>query len=56
MDRFTGNRRFYVLLYVVGFLALLPRASGGYSWHEMWGVIKEVIVYSAVIYRLVDLA
>ena len=56
MDRLTSNRRFYVLLYVVGFLILLPYASKGYSWHEMWSVIKEVVVYNAVIYRLVDLA
>ncbi len=56
MDRLTSNRRFYVLLYVLGFLILQPYASKGYSWQEMWSVIKEVVVYNAIIYRLVDLA
>lgn len=56
MDRLTSNRRFYVLLYVLGFLVLLPYASRGYSWPEMWSVIKEVVVYNAFIYRLVDIA
>ena len=56
MDCLTSNRRFYVFLYVIGFLVLLPYASKGYSWQEMWSVIKEVVVYNAVIYRLVDLA
>ncbi len=55
MDRLTSNRRFYALLYVVGFLILMPYASKGYSWHEMWSVIKEV-VRNAAVYRLVDLA
>ena len=56
MDYLTSKRRFYVLLYVLGFLVLLPYSSKGYSWHEMWDVIKEVVVYNAIIYRLVDLA
>ncbi len=56
MERLTSNRRFYVLLYVLGFLVLLPYASRGYSWPEMWSVIKEVVVYNAFIYRLVDIA
>ena len=56
MDRLTSNRRFYVLLYVLGFLILQPYASKGYSWPEMWNVIKEVVAYNAIIYRLVDLA
>ena len=56
MDHLTGRRWFYALLYVLGFLILLPYASRGYSWHEMWDVIKEVVVYNAVIYRLVELA
>ena len=56
MDYLTSRRRFYALLYVLGFLVLLPYASKGYSWPEMWDVIKEVVVYNAIIYRLVDLA
>ena len=56
MDYLTSRRRFYALLYVLGFLVLLPYASKGYFWPEMWDVIKEVVVYNAIIYRLVDLA
>jgi len=54
MDYLTGKRRFYVLLYLC-FLVLLPYASKGYPWHEMWSVIKEVVAYNAIIYVLVDL-
>ena len=36
MDYLTGKRWFYALLYVLGFLVLLPYASKGYSWQEMW--------------------
>ncbi len=50
MDYLTGKRGFYALLYVLGFLVLLPYALKGYSWHEMWDVIKEVVVYNAIIY------
>ena len=56
MDYFTGKRWFYALLYIIGFMVLLPYASKGYSWHEMWDVIKEVVAYKAIIYKLVDLA
>ena len=56
MDILTSKKRFYVLLYVLGFLVLVPYASKGYSWPEMWDVIKEVVVYNAIIYKLVDLA
>ena len=56
MDYLTGKGWFYALLYTLGFLALPPYASRGYSWHEMWDVIKDVLVHNAVIYRLVDLA
>ena len=56
MDYLTGKRWFYALLYVLGFLVLLPYASKGYSWQEMWDVIKEVVAYRAIIYGLVELA
>jgi len=55
MDYLTSKRRFYVLLYILGFLVLQPYASKGYSWQEMWNVIKEVVTYNAIIYRFVDL-
>ena len=55
IDYLTSRRKFYALLYVLGFLVLLPYASRGYSWHEMWDVIKDVLVRHAVIYRLVDM-
>ena len=56
MDYITGKRWFYGLLYALGFLVLLPYASKGYSWQEMWDVIKEVVAYRAIIYGLVELA
>ena len=56
MDYLAGKRWFYGLLYVIGFLVLPPYASKGYSWPEMWYVIKEVVAYKAIIYKLVRLA
>ena len=55
IDYLASRGKFYALLYVLGFLVLLPYASRGYSWHEMWDVIKDVLVRHAVIYRLVDM-
>ena len=37
-----------------GFLVLLPYVSKGYSWPEVWDVIKEVVAYRAIIYGLVE--
>ncbi|RLG79649.1 MAG: hypothetical protein DRO09_04100, partial [Thermoprotei archaeon] len=56
IDYLTSKRWFYALLYILGFLVLLPYASKGCSWPEMWDVIKEVVAYNAIIYKLVDLA
>lgn len=56
IDYLTSKRWFYALLYILGFLVLQPYATKGYSWPEMWDVIKEVVAYNAIIYKLVDLA
>ena len=55
IDYFTGRWWFYVAMYVLGFWALPPYASKGYSLGEEVSKVVWTALSHAITYRLVDL-